>query len=528
MDELGDGGVDRKNVDYSLYLVTDSGMLRPGQTLAKVVNEAIAGGVSIVQLREKNCGTREFIETAMELLRVTRKHGVPLLINDRVDIALAIGADGVHVGQDDMECKSARRLLGKDKVIGVSVSGPEEARQAILDGADYLGIGPVYHTDTKKLTKPTLGPAGVRRILEECTDVAGESTPKGGRIKTVAIAGLNSSNVQRLLFQSSCSTRSLDGLALVSAIMASNDPEAAAGDLFSLIKTPPAFQRLKPVYEVSLSEEIKNLCTNIPIKVRETCPMVHHMTNNVVKLFSANATLSIGATPIMSENIHEVEELAAVNGGMVINMGMVAPADVERMLFAVQQSNIRGTPVIFDPVGAGASSVRKAAVKEFLARGYMDVIKGNVAEIRTVMGLEGKTKGVDSIDESTEEEKINLAGELARRERNVVLISGKKDIISNGVQTALVENGHEFLGMITGSGCTLGSVIAAFAAVHREDIFLATVAATVLYGCAAEVAVEEKSVSVGTFLPKFIDALYYLTSREGTYQLSQMAKVMIV
>mmetsp|Transcript_9904 Transcript_9904/g.26337 ORF Transcript_9904/g.26337 Transcript_9904/m.26337 type:complete len:191 (-) Transcript_9904:1456-2028(-) len=130
----------RRSVDYSVYLVTDRTIAtRAGLSLEKSVEEALRGGVSVVQLREKNVGTREIVATGRRLLKITREYGVPLIVNDRVDVALAIDADGVHVGQDDMHAADARRLIGGSRILGVSAGTVEEALEAQRNGADYVG-----------------------------------------------------------------------------------------------------------------------------------------------------------------------------------------------------------------------------------------------------------------------------------------------------------------------------------------------------------------------------------------------------
>lgn len=160
-----------KSVDYSLYLVTDSNLVPEGTTLLNQIERALEGGVTIVQLREKNLDTGPFIELARQVQQITRKFNVPLLINDRLDVALAVDADGVHIGQDDMPMRQARQLLGPKKIIGVSVNTVEEAKEAIQAGADYLGVGAVWDTSTKKLTNKTLGIEGTKRMCA-CVSLA--------------------------------------------------------------------------------------------------------------------------------------------------------------------------------------------------------------------------------------------------------------------------------------------------------------------------------------------------------------------
>ena len=144
----------KENLDYTLSLSTDRGLMST-DTLEKAVEEAILGGVTMVQLREKDCSSKEFYETALRIKEITDAYEVPLLINDRVDIALAVDADGVHIGQSDLPVKIARKILGKDKIIGVSARNVAQALEAEQNGADYLGVGAMYATGTKKDAKVT-------------------------------------------------------------------------------------------------------------------------------------------------------------------------------------------------------------------------------------------------------------------------------------------------------------------------------------------------------------------------------------
>ena len=138
-----------KVFDLKLYLVTDSTPeILAGKDICRVVEEAIIGGVTIVQYRDKHADTAVLIETASKLHSITKKHNVPLLINDRIDVCLAVQAEGVHIGQDDTPLQSAKKLLSQDAIIGVTVSSVEEAKDAIDGGADYLGIGTVFATPT--------------------------------------------------------------------------------------------------------------------------------------------------------------------------------------------------------------------------------------------------------------------------------------------------------------------------------------------------------------------------------------------
>ena len=459
---------------------------------------------------------------AKELHKVTKAARVPLLINDRVDVALAAGVEGVHVGQDDLDYKTARRILGPDAIIGVTTNNLEEALEAARDGADYLGIGTVYATATKENTKSIIGTAGVQNILTELAKA-------GLDVKTVCIGGISASNAQRILYQSSSPEKKLDGVAVVSAIMASNDPKQATLDLCKLISEPPPFATATA--KTPLSRE--DIITKAPLIVKrlaEKKPLCHNMTNLVVQNFAANIALAVGSSPIMSTNGLEAGDLAALGGSLVINMGTTTPEMRSNHLQALAAYNAVGGPVLFDPVGAGASQQRKAGVKALMAGGYFDLIKGNEGEIRTVAGSQGvKQHGVDSgASQLSLDDRIALVKNTAARERNVIIMTGITDVVSDGERTFTVSNGHPYLGEITGSGCSLGTTIASVAAVEREDKLLAAVVGLLMYEIAAERAAVRADVKgPGTFVPAFIDELYQIRQETvgGNGSWAQAAKV---
>ncbi len=199
-------------MDYTLYLVTDR-RLAGGGSLEEIVGESVRGGVTVVQLREKKICSRDFVELARALKRKLDRVKTPLIINDRLDIALACGARGVHLGQDDMDCKTARLIAGPEMIIGVSVSRVEEAVQAMTDGADYLGVSPVFDTATKTDTPPATGLEGLRNIRRSVG------------LPLIAIGGINARNAAEVV------ENGADGVAVVSAIMASAEPCEAARSL---------------------------------------------------------------------------------------------------------------------------------------------------------------------------------------------------------------------------------------------------------------------------------------------------------
>jgi thiamine-phosphate pyrophosphorylase len=197
-----------KIVDYNLYLVTDRDVLK-GRELTEAIEKAIQGGATLVQLREKCVSSLEFYEIALSVKKITDKYKVPLIINDRLDVALAVDAEGLHVGQSDFSCTLARRLLGKNKIIGVSTSTLEEAKKAEKDGADYIGVGAVFPTDTK------LDAHAVS--INSLKEIKGKVN-----IPVVAIGGINENNYEKL------KDANIDGLAIISAILGKEDIKQAA------------------------------------------------------------------------------------------------------------------------------------------------------------------------------------------------------------------------------------------------------------------------------------------------------------
>jgi thiamine-phosphate pyrophosphorylase len=198
--------------DWSIYLVTDP-VLVGDRVLPMVVASAIRGGVRMVQYRDKNASTRAMVAMAAELAAVCRQMGACFLVNDRLDVALAVNADGVHVGQDDMPVAMARRLLGPDKLLGVSVHNKAEIRQAERDGADHVSLSPIFATSTKPDHQPPLGVAGVRTL----SGLA--------RVPVIAIGGIDEGNAAEVI------RAGARGICVVSAIIAAPDPEAAARGL---------------------------------------------------------------------------------------------------------------------------------------------------------------------------------------------------------------------------------------------------------------------------------------------------------
>lgn len=196
-----------------LYLVTDRD-LAMGRSLADVVAAAVRGGVTAVQVREKSLGARSFLKEISTLQALLAEGATPLFVNDRVDIALVARADGVHVGQDDLPAAHARHLIGGELLLGVSVASEEEARRAVTDGADYVSVSPVFLTPTKPDADVAVGLEGVARVRAAVPDAP-----------VLAIGGIHAGNARSVV------AAGADGVSVVSAIMAADDPEAAAARL---------------------------------------------------------------------------------------------------------------------------------------------------------------------------------------------------------------------------------------------------------------------------------------------------------
>jgi len=205
-----------RTIDYSLYLVTDR-KLSLGRSLLEVIKPAVDGGVTVVQLREKEVDSREFYREAMGIKEFLDSRDIPLIINDRLDIALAIDAAGVHLGQEDLPIDVARKILGPGKVIGASVFTPDEALQAEAMGADYLGLSPIFVTATKPELMNQIGLEGIGPIR------------RATRLPLIGIGSMNETNACSVI------RAGLDGVAVVSAICCKPDVCAAAGKIMQEI-----------------------------------------------------------------------------------------------------------------------------------------------------------------------------------------------------------------------------------------------------------------------------------------------------
>lgn len=260
--------------------------------------------------------------------------------------------------------------------------------------------------------------------------------------------------------------------------------------------------------KVKQSQDLVGHAANDLIIIRTDKPLIHHITNFVVMNETANATLCIGALPVMAHAKEEVEEMVAVAGALVLNIGTLTPDLVDSMIIAGKKANELGIPVIFDPVGAGATSLRTEACEKIMSSVKLSVIRGNRAEIGILAGSGGTIKGVEAIGDSGDIQEI--AKGFATATGAVISVTGPIDIVTNGTETALISNGHAMMGTVTGTGCISTTMTASFAAV-QPDAFLSAAGALVAYGIAGEIAALENDGKPGSFHAALYDELYKLT-----------------
>jgi hydroxyethylthiazole kinase len=242
-------------------------------------------------------------------------------------------------------------------------------------------------------------------------------------------------------------------------------------------------------------------------RLRETKPLVHQITNYVVMNETANATLALGALPVMAHAVEEVEEMASAAGALVLNIGTLSAHWIEAMLLAAKAANRVGVPVVLDPVGAGATRLRTETARRILEEAEISVVRGNAAEVATLAGRQAEIRGVESLGAS--EPGAELAKAAAGELRCVVAVTGPVDHVSDGERVIAVANGHELLGTVTGTGCMSTAMTGCFLAVASDRPLEAAAEALVAFG----VAGEDAAVGVkgpGSFHVALYDALYNL------------------
>lgn len=255
-----------------------------------------------------------------------------------------------------------------------------------------------------------------------------------------------------------------------------------------------------------------NDCTNLLYEIREKNPLIHNITNYVTVNDCANAVLAIGASPIMADDNAEVEEIVSISSALVINMGTLNQRTIASMIMAGKKANELNIPVVLDPVGVGDSTLRNKTVQEILSQVKIDVIRGNLSEISFLAGFKASTKGVDTAIADEKNDAVGIAKLVSNRYSCVVGITGKVDIISDGIRFAKVANGNKLLPKVTGIGCMTSALVGSFCGV-TNDYYTATVAGIATMGISGEIAFEKAgAMGTGSFHISIIDALSNMNS----------------
>ena len=428
-----------KTFDLSLYLVTDRS-LAAGRSLTEIVRQAVRGGVTMVQLREKNCSTQAFIEQATALKQVLQGTGVPLIINDRVDVALAVDADGVHIGQSDMPYKEVRRLLGKDKIIGLSVESMQDIDVANSLDVDYIGISPIFATPTKTDTAVPFGLKGTREAVQRSIH------------PTVAIGGIHLSNVADVR------AMGVDGVAVVSEIMTASSPYSAAKRM-----SPKHYKR---VLTIAGSDSGGGAGAQADIK---TISALGCYAASAITAITVQNTLGVQAVegisiPVITGQIRAVIDDIGVDA---VKIGMLHSAQVVKAVAdTLREYHIQN--VVLDPVMVSTSGHRlieedaiEALMTELmpLAR----VITPNIPEAEILLGhkLTCQDELPAAAQELAEKCKTSVllkAGHLKEERLTDVLYDYETSRIYYLPSKRIYSrNTH-------GTGCTLSSAVAGFLA----------------------------------------------------------------
>lgn len=254
---------------------------------------------------------------------------------------------------------------------------------------------------------------------------------------------------------------------------------------------------------------------NLLDEVRNKKPLVHNITNYVTVNDCANILLAIGASPIMADDIKEAADITKISSALVINIGTLNERTIESMIASGKKANELNIPVVFDPVGAGASDFRNETTKRILEEVKVSVLRGNMSEIKFISGLASTTKGVDASENDANtgnDEGINVAKNLANRLNCTVAITGATDIVSDGKRVALLENGTKMLSNVTGTGCMTTSLVGAFCGAG-SDYFIAAISGITSMGISGEIAFEKVGqIGTGSFHIGIIDAISNLNS----------------
>ncbi|WP_256310309.1 hydroxyethylthiazole kinase [Tissierella carlieri] len=247
-------------------------------------------------------------------------------------------------------------------------------------------------------------------------------------------------------------------------------------------------------------------------EVRIKNPLIHNITNYVTVNDCANAILAIGASPIMADDVAEVEEIVSISSALVINIGTLNQRTITSMIIAGKKANELHVPVVLDPVGAGASSLRNKTTQEILSEVKIDIIRGNLSEISFVAGLSASTKGVDTSKADERNDAEAIAKSVANKYSCVVGITGQVDVISDGIRVAKVANGHKLLSKVTGTGCMTSALVGSFCSITK-DYYTATVTGITAMGIAGEISfIKTREMGTGSFHIGIIDTLSNMNS----------------
>ena len=268
--------------------------------------------------------------------------------------------------------------------------------------------------------------------------------------------------------------------------------------------------------------DIKLYTAQLLEKIKFTSPLIHNITNFVVMNSSANILLAIGASPVMAHCLGEVREMTSIANSLVLNIGTLQDDWVEAMVVAAKTANAKGIPVILDPVGSGATSLRTRAVKKIMHEAKISVLRGNASEIFSLASEDVRTRGVDS-SLSVTTEVIDAARTLATEMNCIIAISGAEDVITDGRKIFKVKNGQAIMTRVTGIGCGLSAVTGAFCAVAKGDLISAAAAAFGFYGLCGDLAFQI-SDKPGSFSVAFTDTLYSVNPKD----ISSLLKIDIV
>ncbi|SNX84325.1 related to thiamine-phosphate diphosphorylase / hydroxyethylthiazole kinase [Melanopsichium pennsylvanicum] len=469
---------DKSKVDYSVYLVTGRELLPFDIDYYTSLEKCLSNGdVTVVQIREKDTETNDFLSIAQKSLVICDKYNVPMLINDNISVCLSLPERvGLHIGQEDIPVSEARRILGDKRLLGISVKNVEQARVARDQGmADYAGVGPCYGTLSKAgITEDkVIGNSGAQKIVAELNKDDGKR-----RLPCVLIGGLNQKTAARTLFGATSETNAPDGIAVISAIVGRTDSDKAAKELAHIVKkfkmglAASSASSLGVASSFALpntqnkdvdyyTHAVAQLLTHHR-KSTFGPPLIQTITSHVSSTMSANLALAFSSSPIMSHEAAEAADLSLVVGALVLNIGTISPASREGMYVAGTNANRNLKPVVLDPVGGGATQFRQDVVRSILNHTQVTLLKGNAAELASIAGKQDqvKSRGVDS-GAGQLKDPVGLVKDLARKERCLVLLSGKKDYLTDGKTVITSDNGHPLMGAITGTGCALGVTVGA-------------------------------------------------------------------